>query len=250
VEWRKAVRSRIPVWTSIFALFLPLVVAMMILISKNSEISRKLGVISAKADLIALSATDWTGFMVLTAQILATAGFFMFLFILSWMFGREFADGTVKDILAVPVPRTTILLAKFIVSTSWAVTMTFLILAASLVMGRLIGLPGGDARVIEQGIMLVLITAGLTILVVLPFALLASIGRGYLLPLSLAVLTLLMANVAVALGWGDYFPWSIPGLFSQNKEMVGAAGIWVVAATGFLGWYGTNLWWKKADQNR
>jgi len=250
VEWRKAIRSRIPVWTSAGALFLPLMIALMILISKNPEISRKLGVISAKADLIGFSATTWSGFMVLTAQIMATAGFFMFLIILSWMFGREFADGTIKDLLAIPIPRTTILLAKFTVYSGWSSAMTVLILIASLVMGKVIGLPGWEGIVIGQGIMLVLITACLVILVVIPFALLASIGRGYLVPLSLAVLILILANVAVALGWGDYFPWSIPGLFSQNKNMVGIAGIWIVLATGLLGLWGTDQWWKKADQNK
>ena len=97
---------------------------------------------------------------------------------------------------------------------------------------------------------MVLLTAGMTMLVVIPFALLASAGRGYLLPLRLAVFTLILANVAAALGWGDVFPWSIPGLFSQNKGSVGPAGYWIVLITGLIGWLGTDMWWKKADQNR
>lgn len=250
VEWRKAIRSRIPVWTSIFALFLPVVVALMILISRNPEISRKLGVISAKADLIGFATTDWQAFMVLLAELMGTAGFFMFIVILSWIFGREFADGTVKDMLAVPIPRARIVLAKFIVYGVWAGAMTLLILILGILMGRLVQLPQAEAGVIGQGVILVLLTALFVMLVVAPFALLASLGRGYLLPLSLAVVTLILANVAIALGWGDLFPWSIPGLFSQNNHQVGAAGYWVVAATGLLGLWGTNLWWRKADQNK
>jgi ABC-2 type transport system permease protein len=103
---------------------------------------------------------------------------------------------------------------------------------------------------IVRGIGLTLGTAFLVILSVVPFAFLASIGRGYLLSLSLAVITLILANVAIALGWGDLFPWSIPGLYSQGKNLVGAAGFWVVAVTGVLGWYVTDLWWKKSDQSR
>ena len=138
VEWRKAIRSRIPLWTSIGSLFLPLAIGLMILISRNPEISRKLGVVSAKADLIAFSATDWPAFMVLIGQILAAAGFFLFVVILSWVFGREFSDGTVKDMLAVPVPRSTILLSKFVVYAGWAAAMTVLILVTSVVMGLLV----------------------------------------------------------------------------------------------------------------
>ncbi len=250
VEGRKAIRSKIPVWTSIFAAFLPIVVSLMILISRNPEISRKLGVISVKADLIGFATTDWHAYLLLLAEMIATAGFFMFIVILSWIFGREFTDGTVKDILAVPVPRTTILLAKFIIYAGWAFAMTLLILMVSLIMGLIVQLPMSEPGVISQGIGLVLLTALFVILVVVPFALVASLGRGYLLPLSLAVVTLILANVAIALGWGDVFPWSIPGLFSQNDNQVGAAGYWVVIATGLLGWWGTDLWWKKADQNK
>lgn len=250
IEWRKAVRSRIPLWTTIGALFLPVVVGLMILVSKNPEISRKLGVISAKADLIGLAATEWPGFLILIAQMLATAGFFMFIVILSWMFGREFADGTAKDLLAVPVPRMTILLGKFLVYIGWAFIMALLILCGSLLMGTLVGLPGGGADVIREGLVLNLVTTLLVILSVIPFALLASVGRGYLLPLSMAIITMIVANVAIALGWGDLFPWSIPGLFSQGTGMVGTAGVWVVVITGLAGWFCTDVWWKRADQNK
>ncbi len=250
VEWRKAIQSRIPLWTTIGSIFLPVVIALMILISKNPEISRKLGVISAKADLIGLAATEWPGFLVLVAQLMATAGFFMFIVILSWMFGREFADGTAKDLLAVPVPRTTILMGKFIVYAGWALAMSVLILSGSMLMGSMISLPGGSSEVIWQGIRLNVVTALLVVLCVIPFALLASAGRGYLLPLSMAILTMIVANVAIVFGWGDLFPWSIPGLYSQDTGLIGMTGIWVVIITGLVGWYFTDLWWKKADQNR
>jgi ABC-2 type transport system permease protein len=250
VEWRKAIRSRIPYWTSIFAAFLPVVIALMILISKNPEISRKLGVISAKADLVGLTATQWASFLELAAEILATSGFFMFIVIISWLFGREFTDGTAKDLLAVPIPRATIILGKLTVYVIWAAVMCLIILVGSLIMGAAISLPGGTMDAIVRGIGLTLGTAFLVILSVVPFAFLASIGRGYLLSLSLAVITLILANVAIALGWGDLFPWSIPGLYSQGKNLVGAAGFWVVAVTGVLGWYVTDLWWKKSDQSR
>ncbi len=250
LEGIKAIRSRIPVWTSVFAAVLPVVIALMVLISRNPEVSRKLGVISAKADLIAFSATDWPAFMILVAQILATAGFFMFIVVISWIFGREFADGTVKDLLAVPVPRSTIILSKIILYILWSALMAVLMVVTSLLAGNLIQLPGVNPEIIPEGINLILTTTCLVILTVIPFAWLASMGRGYLLPMSLAVFTLILANVAIALGWGDLFPWSIPGLFSQNKDMVGTAGLVVVIVTGLIGWGATDFWWKTADQNR
>jgi len=206
IEWRKAIRSRMPLWTTLGSLFLPAGIAFLIFVSRNPEISQKLGLVSAKADLIAYSAADWTAYLRLFGQIMAAGGFFLFVLIISWVFGREFSDGTVKDLLAVPVPRSSILLAKFVLAALWSAASTLAIFIFGLVMGAAMHLPGGSAGLLIQDSALVLITAGLVILGVLPFALVASIGRGYLLPLGVAVLTLIMANLVAVVGMGSTFP--------------------------------------------
>ena len=82
----------------------------LIFIARNPEISKQLGLVSAKANLVTYSTTNWPTYLGLYGQIIAAGGFFFFVFAISWMFGREFVDGTLKDLLAVPVPRATILL--------------------------------------------------------------------------------------------------------------------------------------------
>jgi len=94
------------------------------------------------------------------------------------------------------------------------------------------------------------ITAGLTIAVVIPFAFLASVGRGYLLPVGVAILALMMANVVGLAGWGELFPWAVPGLFAQAKGTLTPISFWIVFLTGLVGMLVTYLWWKFADQNR
>ena len=105
VELRKAIRSRMPLWTSLGSMFFPLGIAFLLFVSKNPTISQKLGLVSAKADLMAYAATDWPTYMVAYGQIIALGEFFLLILAVSWIFGREFADGTLKDMLAVPVPR-------------------------------------------------------------------------------------------------------------------------------------------------
>jgi hypothetical protein len=58
VELRLAIRSRMPLWTTQGSLFPPLGIAFLIFVAKNPDVSKKLGLISAKADLLAYSATD------------------------------------------------------------------------------------------------------------------------------------------------------------------------------------------------
>lgn len=254
IEWRKSRRSTMPRLTTLGSLFLPFGIGFLLFISRNPDISRKLGLISAKADLMRVTVTDWPSYLTLSAQMIAMAGFFFFCLIISWIFGREFIDGTLKDVLAVPVPRFSILLAKFIVSAIWCGVVTLVIFIFLLVLGALFNLPQGTPDVIIHGCVLLVITALLTILVVSPFALLASIGRGYLLPLGAAIITLIMANVAAIAGWGEFFPWAIPGLYTQAMTTpsgtIRPASYWVVIFTGLAGMVGTYYWWKYTDQSK
>jgi ABC-2 type transport system permease protein len=250
VEFRKAIRSRMPLWTALGSLFMPLGIAFLIFVAKNPEISQKLGLVSAKANLLAYSATDWSTYLELCGQMIAAGEFFLLVIAISWVFGREFADGTLKDMLAVPVPRSSILLAKFIVVSIWSAMLTTIILMISLIMGAVISLPGGSLSVILHGTAVLWITAVLTAAVVLPFALVASAGRGYLLPFGVAVLTLMMTNLVALAGWGEYFPWAVPGLFAQGKSSLPPVSYGLVLITGLAGMIGTYFWWKVADQNR
>ena len=249
IELRKAIRSRMPLWTALGSLFMPIGIAFLIFVAKNPEISQKLGLISAKANLIAYSATDWPTYLGLFGMVIAAAGFFLFVLAISWVFGREFADGTLKDMLAVPVQRSSILLAKFMVVAVWSAGLTIVIIIAGLIMGAIIKLPGGSVSVILQGSTRMLISACLVIAVVMPFAFLASVGRGYLLPIGGAILAVMMANVVGLAGWGEYFPWAVPGLYAQGS-MLTPISFWIVILTGLVGMLGTYLWWMFADQSR
>jgi ABC-2 type transport system permease protein len=251
IEMRKTIRSRMPILCILGSCFMPLGIAFLLFIAKHPEISQKLGIVTAKANLTAVNATDWPSFMNLSAEMVAAGGFFFFCMIISWIYGREFTDGTMKDLLAVPVQRFSIVLAKFLVFTLWSLIMSVVILILCIFVGSMSNLPGGTTAVILHGGLILFVTACLNILVIMPFALFASIGRGYLLPLGIAIIALLSANMAAMVGLGDKFPWAIPGLYAQSKGMLASpSGYWVVVITGLAGIVCTYLWWKFADQNK
>jgi ABC-2 type transport system permease protein len=248
IETRKAIRSRMPLFTTLGYMIMPLATAFMIFVSKNPQLAQKLGLISAKASLLGGTA-DWPGYLKLMNEATAAGGFFLFCLITSWVFGREFVDGTVKDLLAVPVSRWSILMAKFLVVAGWSALITLVVTAVAFVMGAVIGLPQGSTSVILQGSGVLAVSACLTLLIVLPFAFLASLGRGYLLPLGMAVLAMILANLSGVAGWGDYFPWAVPGLYAQGSALA-PVSFGIVVVTGLLGVLATYVWWKFADQNR
>ncbi|HLC03911.1 MAG TPA: ABC transporter permease [Anaerolineales bacterium] len=250
IESRKAIRSKMPLFTALGSLLMPLGIGFLIFLAKNPDLSRDLGLLGAKADLTAYFATDWPSYLGLFALIIAAAGFFLFVLIISWVFGREFADGTLKDMLAVPVSRSSILMAKFAVVAVWSGMLTAGIFGLGLVMGAVIKLPNGSMDVLLHGGASVVIAACLVFAVVLPFAFLASVGRGYLLPIGVAVLTLIMANLLMVAGWGDYFPWGIPAIYAQGQDSLPPISYMIVILTGLGGIVATYLWWKHADQSR
>jgi ABC-2 type transport system permease protein len=250
IEIRKAVRSGMPVGTALGSMFMSFGIAFLIFVARNPEISKQLGLISAKADLMAYAATDWASFLGLFALILASGGILLFGLVVTWVFGREFNDGTMKDLLAVPVQRLSIVLAKFVLVAVWSAILAIIILLFGLVTGAMLKLPGGSLSVILQGSALVLTTASLVIAVVTPFAFFASVGRGYLLPIGAAILALMMANIVALVGWGEYFPWGVPGIYAMENSTLPQLSYWIVFFTSLVGILATYLWWKLADQTR
>ena len=250
IEWRKAIRSKMPLFTALGSLFGPLGFAFLLFVSRNPEISRKLGLISAKATLMADTAANWPTYLATFAQILAIGGLFLAVLILAWVFGREFTDATLKDLLAVPVPRSSILLAKFIVVAAWTGVLAMLIFGSGLAVGAIFRLSGGSQAILLQGTRRAAITTCLAIAADLPFAFFTSLGRGYLLPIGVLILTFILSNLVTAAGWGEYFPWSILGIYAQGKDVLSSVSFIIVALTGLVGMGGTYLWWKYADQNR
>ena len=252
IELRKATRSRMPLLTGVGFLLVPLATGFIMYIYKNPDLARAAGLISAKANLIGGTA-DWPTYLNMLAQAVAIGGIFLFTLIGGWVFGREFTDGTLKDLLALPVSRSTILLAKFIVIALWSAALTLMILVAGLIMGVLVDLPQGSVEVVVGGSVTLAVTAFMVVAVVTPMALFASIGRGYLLPIGIAVLALMFANVLALAGWGSYFPWAVPAIYAEaggataNLEPVSYA---IVLLTGLAGIVGTYLWWRLADQSR
>lgn len=252
-EALKARRSKVPWLTALGFSLAPLIGGLFMIILKDPERARAMGLISAKAQLSA-GVADWPTLLQLLAQATAVGGAMLFALVTAWVFGREFSDHTVKEFLALPTPRAAIVSAKFVVIALWAGGLMVLVFALGLVVGSVIGLPGWSPRLLWQAAGDISVTAGLTLALMPPVALLASVGRGYLPPLGWAILTLFLAQILAALGWGAWFPWSVPALFSgiagPRSTHIGLQSYVVVALTWVLGLIGTFAWWYRADQVR
>lgn len=252
-ELLKARRSKVLWLTTLGFIFIPFINGLFMVILKNPELARNMGLISIKAQIVT-GVADWPTFLDVFSQGIAVGGILGFGLAISWIFGREYSDHTVKDLLALPTSRSKIVLAKFVIITIWIFIVSVLILFIGVAIGWIIVLPGWSQEVLINGIVRLFITTCLTLSITYPVAFIASAGRGYLLPLGFAILMLILAQILGATGWGRFFPWAVPSLYSkiagpQSGQLV-IISFLIVALTGLAGLFLTFYYWKYSDQTR
>lgn len=252
-ETLKARRSKVPLFTLLGISFVPLVDGLFMIILKDPQAARSMGLISAKAQLMA-GVADWATFFSVLAQAVAVGGAILFAIIAAWVFGREFTDRTAKEMLALPTSRETIVASKFIVITVWALALVLFVFVFGLIVGSLVSIPGWSTELLGGAVVDVL-GAGVLTIIMLPFvAFIASLGRGETPAMGWTIFTVATAQVAIITGWGDLFPWSVSALFTgaagPRAEMLGVHSYIIVAAASLIGLALTFHWWRTADQTR
>lgn len=247
IESKKLFCSKVPLITLLSVMLIPFVGGFFMFVLKDPDFAQKMGLISTKVQFVGTA--DWPSFLSLISQAIAIGGLIVFGFVTSWVFGREYSDRTIKDLLALPTSRCMIVLSKFIVIYLWCLILSVFVFATSLIVGVLIYIPGLSLEVLISGVKLSILCAVLTIFLSSPVALLASIGRGYLSSFGFMIFTIVLAQIIAAVGYGHLFPWSIPAVASgmTGDATIDAAGILVVIVTNVMGVLGTMLWWRNAD---
>jgi ABC-2 type transport system permease protein len=252
-EALKARRSRVFWGTIAGYLILPLVAGLFMLILKNPEQARAMGLISLKAQLTA-GVADWPTYFAILLQGTAIGGALLAAFVTTWVFGREFSDHTVKELLAIPTPRGFIVGAKFLCIALWILGLSLMILVIGLGVGAAVDIPGWSLGLASASSWAFLLIAVLNLMLMPYVAFFAGAGRGYLPPLGYALSTLVLAQIVAILGWGDWFPWSVPALVSgmagPRAGQVGLQSYVVVLLACLAGLAATFAWWQSADQAR
>lgn len=252
-EWLKLRRSRLP-WITVAACTIGVAVGgLFMFIGMDPERARSLGLLGTKAQLATIDAS-WPGFLALLAQICAIGGVFIFGLTMLWVFGREFADHTAKDLLALPTSRGTIVTAKFVVAVGWCVLLGVYLAAAGLIVGAVLRLPGFGVAVAAHGLGRMAVTALMTTALTVTFGFAASAGRGYLPGVLAMMAAVFTAQVVAALGFGHWYPYSVPAIYSGvagvGQPPVTAFGHAAVIGVAVLFWAWTMRWWNRTDHTR
>jgi ABC-2 type transport system permease protein len=249
----KAWKSKMLWITMILFVFAAVMMGFLMIVSKHPEIAGNSAVLSAKASF-AGSAT-WPSFFSLLIQMALVLGMLGPGMVTIWIFGREYSDRVVKDLLALPVSREMIVISKFLIILIWSIFLLFLLYTFGILSGLAAGLDGWSADALLKFSEAFAGSSLLTILLCTPIAYITSVSRGYLLPVGLLIILLIITQfIFVGLpGITPYFPWAVPALYSRitgplNPEPKLISYL-ILILTSLTGFYGTIFWWQYADQH-
>lgn len=194
--------------------------------------------------------TGWGGITGFAAQIASVGSLLAVGVVVCWVFGREFTDKTFGALFATPTPRGAIAAAKLLVVVLWGFALAVATAALTIVAGMLIGL-GAPGAVAWSGAWRILVVGMLTVLLILPLALVASAARGYLAGVSGLLGLVVVTQILVALGAGAWFPYASPGLWAglggpQLADDVTAPQLLLALPVGLAAAAGTWWWWGSA----
>jgi ABC-2 type transport system permease protein len=233
-ESLKLRRSKVTWLTLVAMSFAPLVLSLFMWIVREPGRAAQLGLLGTKANLSGLEAT-WPSFLSALTLIVGVLGMLLLAFIVAYVFGREYADGTAKNLLALPVPRPWFAFAKLVVVAVWWAVLVLAVIAEAFALGAALALPGLTPALALGAVGDIALVAVAAFLLVPPVAWITLLGRGYLPPLGFALGMLALGDVLSRTGWGPWFPWSaLPlfvGMVGQRQTQVGAGSVAVVLAT-------------------
>jgi len=252
-EFIKAIKSKMLWATIIFFAFIAVMLGFLMLIAKHPEIAGGSEVMNMKASLI--SNPDWPTYFSLLMQMVLTVGSIGPAIVTIWVFGREYSDRVTKDLLVLPVSRSNIVFAKFIIVFFWSFLLLLLLYVFATLTGLIIHLDGWDRELFFQKTIMYFASALLTIVLFPVITFITCISRGYLLPVGVAILILIATQfVFVGLpGITPYFLRVIPALYSgisvSLRPKPEVLSYPILGLTSLVGIVGTALWWRYADQH-
>lgn len=244
VELRKTLAARVPMTT----------VLLLILGVTAICLSTTIAAASGSPDIIAklgpiVAAGGWAGYLNAALQVTAAGSAGACGILLSWSFGREFSEGTIAGLFAIPVSRVAIAASKLIVYLVWSIVAAVAVTTVLFAAGLLAGLGAPTAADIGVAVRLPLLLV-LTACMAIPAAWVATLSRGLLGGIAATIALVVSAQVLVFSGAGPWYPPAAPALWAlQPSDTTGiatAVGLLVPAAFAFL----TLVAWRRLQLDR
>lgn len=253
-ESLKARKSKIFAGTIIFFVFIGIMIGLLMFVAGHPEIAGRSAVMKTKASMIGNG--DWKSLLEFIIQMILTVGTIGFGLVTSWVFGREYSEKVIKDIIALPISRPTLVISKLIVAFIWSMLLSLILFIAGILTGLMVNLTGWNETLVFQTFIIYMECAVLNFLLCSLVAFIASVGRGYLLAIGYVILILIITQIIfVGIPWiSIYLPWALPALHSgiagEAAPLPTAGSYLIYTITIVSGLIATTAWWRYADQKQ
>ncbi|AMD17582.1 bacitracin ABC transporter permease [Methanobrevibacter sp. YE315] len=175
----------------------------------------------------------------------------IFTIIISYLFGREYNEHTLKTMLTIPVSREKFLASKYLMFLVWIVILTAVTSLSTLIFGFIAGLEGFSLKLFVDSFVQLLFANVLLYLTFSPFVFI-SLFITNMVPAMVGGAGLTLVNLMVyGQNWAPYVPWVCPYLIASGEIAEYSAGIGVsygvILATFLIGLAISYIYFTKAD---
>ena len=175
----------------------------------------------------------------------------IFAIIISYLFGREYNEHTLKTMLTIPISRGKFLMSKYIMFLVWIVILTVVTSVSTLVFGFAAGLEGFTLNLFINSFAQLLYANVLLFLTFSPFVFL-SLFITNMVPAMVGGAALSLVNLMVyGQNWAPFVPWVCPYLIASGEiaEYSTSIGVsyGVILATFVIGLAISYIYFTKKD---
>ena len=175
----------------------------------------------------------------------------LFAIIISYLFGREYNEHTLKTMLTIPISKGKFLLSKYLMFLMWIVILTLVTSLSTVIFGFIAGLDGFTLKLFISSIGQLLYANFLLFMAFSPFVFI-SLFITNMVPAMIGGASLGLINIMIyGQNWAPFIPWVSPYLIASGKIVEYSASIIssysIILATFITGLAISYIYFTKTD---
>ncbi|MDO5815227.1 MAG: ABC transporter permease [Methanobrevibacter sp.] len=141
----------------------------------------------------------------------------LFAIIISYLFGREYNEHTLKAMLCLPISRGKFIIAKYVMFLVWIVILTVVTTLSAVAFGFVAGLEGFTVKLLIDSFAQLLLANVLLFLTFSPFVFVSLLITN-MVPAMVGGAALSLVNLMIyGQSWAPYVPWVCPYLIASGE---------------------------------
>lgn len=175
----------------------------------------------------------------------------LFAIMISYLFGREYNEHTLKTMLTIPVSRGKFLMSKYIMFLAWILILTVVTSMSTMAFGFVAGLDGFSIKIVIDSFLELLFANVLLFLTFSPFVFVSLIITN-MVPAMVGGAGLTLVNMLIyGQTWAPYVPWVCPYLIASGEIAEYSASVTVsygiILATFVIGLVISYIYFTRTD---